>query len=103
MSSRGGFQQATRAYIGARWNGRIPPRRLVWWEVLTVGTLVNAVAGLASLILLTRGIDGGTWVALHFLLLPYNVFLLLAVWRTARAGVFHRALAVGWFGCTLLV
>lgn len=103
MTRSGAPGPAPRGYFGSRWHGHVPQGTLVWWDMVVVGTLINAVTGLASLILLARGVSGGVWAALQLLVLPYNVYLLLAVWRTASDSIALRSLAVCWFGCTLLL
>ena len=90
-------------YFTTRWNGQVPPGTLVWRDMLVVGTLVNAMTGLVSLILLARGVHSGAWAALHLILLPYNLFLLLAIWRTAVNDRFLRLLAACWFSLMLFV
>jgi hypothetical protein len=102
MTTLGSPGQRKRSYFAARWHGEVPLKPLFWWDMLTVGTLVNALAGLVSLMLLARGLHPGLWVAWHFLLVPYNLFLLLVVWRAARDRGGLRSLALCWFGCTFL-
>lgn len=95
--------QASKGYFAVRWCGLIPPGTLFWWDMVVIGTLLNAVAGLISLILLARGVPNGIWGAFYVLLIPYNLFLLLAVWRTASESVTMRSLAICWFACTLIL
>lgn len=71
--------------------------------MLVIGTLVNAVAALVSLILLAKGVHHGVWAAFYVLLIPYNLFLLLSVWRNARESTAMRSLAICWFACTLIL
>lgn len=103
MNSPDVVEQVKSGYFASRWNGHVPPGTLFWWDMVIVGTLVNMVAGLVSLILLAKGVHGGIWAAFHLLLVPYNLFLLVTVWRTAADRAVLRALAVCWFGFTLLV
>jgi len=90
-------------YFSARWNGHRPARSLFWWDVTIVGTLVNGILGLISLILLAKGVDGSVWLALHLLLIPYNLFLVFSVHRNVGSNLIHRGGSIAWFGCTLLV
>lgn len=103
MTEPGACEQATKGYFAVRWRGLIPPGTLFWWDMVVIGTLVNAVAGLVSLILLARGVHNGMWGAFYVLLIPYNLFLLLSVWRTARDSTTIRSLATCWFACTLIL
>lgn len=97
------FEHASKGYFAARWCGLVPSQTLFWWDMVAIGTLLNAVAGLISLILLARGVHNGIAVAFFALLIPYNLFLLLAVWRTARESATIRSLAICWFACTLIL
>lgn len=103
MSESGVSQQTTVGYFAARWRGLIPANTLFWWDMMVVGTLINAVAALVSLILLARGVHNGIWGAFYVLLIPYNLFLLLSVWRTARESATIRSLSICWFACTLIL
>lgn len=103
MNAPNVVEQVNRGYFASRWNGHVSRASLFWWDMVVVGTLVNIVAGLLSLILLVEGVHGGVWAALHLLLVPYNLFLLVAVWRRSVDAAVLRALAVCWFGVMLLV
>lgn len=87
----------------ARWHGQVSHRRLFYWDILGVATLINATLALVSLILLAKGWDGSIWLLLHAVLVPYNVFLLASLWRHVRAPALFRVIGTGWFGMTLLV
>ncbi len=90
-------------YFSARWNGHRPARRLFWWDLTIVGTLINGVLALVSLILLAKGVDGFVWLAWHLVLIPYNLFLVFSVHRNPESSLIHRGGSIAWFGCTLLV
>lgn len=90
-------------YFRERWAGRISFHQLFWWEMFGVATLVNASVSLFSLILLTQGVSGGIWLVLHMILLPYNLFLVTAIWRHRHASLVSRWVALLWLGATLLV
>lgn len=91
------------AFVRSRWHGNISLRRLFWWDTLAVATLVNAVVAMFSLILLAKGLaDTGMWALLHLILLPYNLFLVMAVWRHAQSGSRQRFVTLGWLGATLI-
>jgi hypothetical protein len=90
-------------FFQARWHGQISHRRLFYWDMLGVATLINAMVGLISLILLAKGWNGSIWLLLHAVLLPYNAFLLASVWRHRGASNLFRLVGAGWFGMTLMI
>jgi hypothetical protein len=52
-----------------------------------VGTAISIASSVAALILLGLKLPLGLVLAVHFAPVPYNIFLTIAVWRTAeRAG-----------------
>jgi hypothetical protein len=69
----------------ARWRGLIPLDRLFWRDMVLVGTGFNLVASALALAMLGAKMPLGGALAVHFLPVPYNVFLFLSVWRTAAA------------------
>jgi len=91
------------AFFQRRWRGAVSGQRLFWWDMLSVATLLNATLGMLSLILLTRGLEGSTWLLLHLLLLPYNLFLVAALWRKADVGQPMRLAALVWLAMTVAV
>lgn len=91
------------AFFQQRWRGAVSRHRLFWWDILSVATLLNATLGMVSLILLTRGMDGGLWLLLHLLLLPYNLFLVAALWRQADVGLAMRLGVLLWLALTLVI
>ena len=90
-------------FFRQRWHGQVALHQLFWWDLLAVGTLVNAGFVVFSLILLAQGMAGGYWLTLHALVLPYNLFLVAAVWRHPRAATLQRWLAMAWLGIFLLL
>ncbi|KUM23310.1 hypothetical protein AU467_10280 [Mesorhizobium loti] len=71
-------------FFRARWRGDTPLDRLFWRDMLLAGTAINiASSGLALMLL---GLKLPLWLVLtvHLLPVPYNIFLALAVWRTAE-------------------
>lgn len=76
--------KARQGFLAARWHGQVPLSRLLWWDVAVIGTLVNVATTFAALALLAMKGSTAAALAVHFSALPYNLFLLLAVWRTAE-------------------
>ena len=72
-------------FFQARWRGLVPLDRLFWRDMVLVGTGVNLVSSAAALAALGAKLPLSVALAVHFLPVPYNVFLFLAVWRTASA------------------
>jgi hypothetical protein len=71
-------------FFRSRWQGRVPLDRLFWRDMVLVATAINvASTGLALALL---GLKLPLWLVLtaHFLPVPYNIFLTLAVWRMAE-------------------
>ncbi|NUS18604.1 MAG: hypothetical protein HOQ25_02260 [Mesorhizobium sp.] len=71
-------------FFRARWRGEAPLDRLFWRDMLLVGTAISIASSALALVLL--GLKLPLWLVLtvHFLPVPYNIFLAIAVWRTAE-------------------
>ncbi len=83
-------------FLGRRWHGHLPLPRLLWREMLGWGTAVNLAFSALALGLLAAGVSAGVAVAVHFAPLPWNLFIVAAVWRHAQSRAFSRALAAVW-------
>jgi hypothetical protein len=75
---RGGF-------FASRWHGEAPIDRLFWIDLMLVGTLINLAAAFAAMLLFGFKLPAWIAVAAYLAPLPYNVFLVLAVWRTTES------------------
>jgi hypothetical protein len=84
-------------FFARRWRGDVSLPRVFWLDMLGVGTFVNLLASLGALILLSQKVDPRLAVALHFAPLPYNLFLFMAVWRSAQRTAWIGAVALAWF------
>jgi hypothetical protein len=71
-------------FIGSRWRGETRLTVLYWRDILAIGSLVNLFVGFAALMLAAQGVDFWVAAVVHFAVLPYNVFLVAALWRTPR-------------------
>ena len=95
-------------YFQRRWCGEVALGGLVFRDMLILGTLVNGIATVLSLVALGSGAP--TWVgfAIFLLPLPYNLFLFSCVWRLGGAigglaGTTACVVAALWLvGATLL-
>jgi hypothetical protein len=95
-------------FFTSRWRREVSLGRLVWLDMMLVGTLLNVVAHFAGLMAL--GFKADLWVALAIMQapLPYNIFLVAAVWRTAdiappAAAASARTAAALWLLGSMLV
>ena len=73
------------AYVLERWQSRVRPGRLFWVDMLAIATVLNLFVGFASLMLLAQRADWLWVLALHAIIVPYNLFLAASVWRHPRA------------------
>ena len=96
-----GLVLGTPGFFAARWRGLVSAERLFFIDMLLLGTAINLATSFASLIVL--GLKFPLWASLAVYVspLPYNVFLLLALWRatdrqhTTSAGT-YRIAALCW-------
>lgn len=65
------------------WEGRMPLARTFWEYAIVWGFCLNLITTIACLGLLAAGVDEAIAVPVFFLALPYNLFVLVAVWRAA--------------------
>jgi hypothetical protein len=64
--------------------------------MLGVGTGVNLTATSLALAVMVQDGPDGLAVALHFLPMPYNVFLFVALWRMPDRNALASLIAGGW-------
>ena len=64
---------------------------LYWRDILAVGSIINLFTGFAALMLAAQGVNLLIAAGVHFAALPYNVFLVVALWRTPQ-----RTRAMAW-------
>ena len=83
-------------FFTCRWHGSVDLPLLFWRDMLGVGTLINALATFAALIAASQSVDVGAAAALHFAPLPYNLFLVMSVWRSSQTTPLRRAGALAW-------
>lgn len=89
--------------IGRLWRGEYALGRVFWEFMLAWGTLLNLLTTGASLIAFVNGAPAWAGLALHLSAIPYNLLMLVAVFRAAArepGHPLHRAapvIAVLWF------
>lgn len=71
-------------FFRARWNGEVALERLFWRDMIFIATALNACGSFLALLLLGFKMPLAVVLAAHFAIVPYNLFLTLAVWRTAE-------------------
>lgn len=83
-------------FFGSRWRGEALPNRVYWRDMLLVGSLINLFTGFVALMFAAQG--GALWIAagVHFATLPYNVFLVLALWRAPGSSQVKRWTSLLW-------
>ncbi len=65
------------------WNGRVPLARVFWDWAVIYGSFANLLATGAALTMIVLGWPALLAVAVHFLPVPYNLLMVVAVWRSA--------------------
>lgn len=90
-------------FFADRWQGRVSLSRLFWRDMVMVGSAINLAAGFVVLMLIAQGVSLGLSVALHFLFLPYNLFLAIAVWRAPQGTKVTTSAAALWLVIFTLV
>ncbi|MBA3059831.1 MAG: hypothetical protein KJ614_13010 [Gammaproteobacteria bacterium] len=93
----------TASFIGTRWRGKASLSKLYWRDMLIVGSVINLLAGFAALMIAAQGGDPGVAAIVHFLCLPYNVFLVLALWRTPGCSRFMAWTSLVWLGTVTVI
>jgi hypothetical protein len=97
------------AWIASLWRGEQPLARVFWEYAIAWGTLLNLLCTGAALIVFIKG--GPAWLGLlfHFAAIPYNVLVVVSVWRAAARerdnplSNFARLAVPVWFLAMLIV
>ena len=89
-------------FFSSRWRARVPMRVLFWRDMLLVGTLINVVFTGVALAMAASSMPMALAAAVHFAPLPYNLFLVVAVWRLP-ASALHRWASLAWLAFVTLV
>ena len=72
-----------RNHVARLWSGRTPLKRAFWDYAIIYGTLLNLVTTFAALMALTSGAHAAVALAIFLAPLPYNILVVVAVWRSA--------------------
>jgi hypothetical protein len=89
------------SFFASRWRGEAPLDRLFWRDMLLFGTLLNLLTTAVAIVLLGLKAPMVAVLGVHFLPLPYNIFLFASVWRNADTvggakAAFFRSGALLW-------
>lgn len=63
---------ASEGFFGRRWHGKVPLQRLLWRDMLGIGSLLNLACSVLALVIASRGTALGLAVIVYFAPLPYN-------------------------------
>lgn len=72
------------SYIKARMSGEAPLETVFWRDMLVVGSVVNVVCTAVALAMFAAKYAPALALTVNFLPVPYNAFLLVAVWKAAE-------------------
>jgi len=90
-------------FIGSRWRGETSLAILYWRDMLAVGSTINLFTGFAALMLAAQGVNLVFAAVVHFAMLPYNVFLVVALWRTAQCTRAMAWTSLVWLGAVTVL
>ena len=88
--------------------GALPLKRVLWLDMLVVGTLVNLASLVTMLMLFVAHAPTAAAFAVFLAPIPYNVALFVGVWRSSLKekedwGFFARAIASIWLVAAIVV
>ena len=70
--------------IARLWNGEESLARAFWEYAILYGTLANVIVTIAMFASVAANAPAWVVVVLYVLTIPYNVFIVVAVWRSAQ-------------------
>jgi hypothetical protein len=102
------MQRVREGFFSARWHGNVQLGQLLWQDTILYGTAINVAAAVVALLLYASDAPVLIGTAIYFSPLPYNVYLVAAVWRTTAAAqepwaTGARILALLWFIAMMIV
>ncbi|MCG8508790.1 MAG: hypothetical protein MI741_06135 [Rhodospirillales bacterium] len=72
-----------RKLVRALWRGERPLWEVFWWYTMVFGTLLNLLTTIGFFFLVYLGAPYLVAIAEFALPIPYNIFMVVAVWRSA--------------------
>ncbi|HSA80621.1 MAG TPA: hypothetical protein VLE23_07340 [Geminicoccaceae bacterium] len=85
--------RAAGSFLRRLWAGEIPLARVFWHYAMIGGSVLNVAATLLAMALLAADAPAVFALVAFALPIPYNLFVLVAVWRSASAYEGPRLLA----------
>lgn len=83
MAHDGDRKSSRPSRIGILWRGQAPLGEAFWWYAIALGTLFNVLATFLYLGLHALGLPDAVGLVAFLLPVPYNLFVTVAVWRSA--------------------
>lgn len=80
-----GSRHGTIKLVKCLWAGQLPLEQAFWHYAVGYGLLINIVTSLAFLALIADDANLSLLVLAFALPIPYNVFVVVAVWRSANS------------------
>jgi hypothetical protein len=90
-------------FIASRWRGEASVTVIYWRDILAVGSLVNLSTSFIALMLAAQGVNLLIVAGVHFAVLPYNVFLVIALWRTPQRTRIMAWTSLMWLGAVTVL
>jgi hypothetical protein len=84
-------------FFADRWRAQACFQTVFWRDLVILGTLINVSFSIVGLMFVAQGYSGLFALTLYFLIFPYNVFLLLSIWRWPGVKSIFKAASGGWF------
>ena len=91
------------SFFARRWNSGVKLRLLLWRDMVGVGTLVNLSTSFVAVTMLIQELPTAYPVLVHLAPLPYNLFLLAAVWRSTERTASAMMIGSIWFALMTIV
>jgi hypothetical protein len=91
------------SYFSERWQARILFRDLFWRDLIVRGTLINLLITFVGLMVVAQGYPSSWAVVSQLLVVPYNLFLVVAVLRWPGVSASYKVSAGAWFVLASLV
>ena len=67
------------------WSGQVPLAVAFWHFAVLYGLLINVVASATFMALMAAEVSTAIGIVVNLLPVPYNIFMVVAVWRSAGA------------------
>lgn len=90
-------------FFARRWRGELPVATLWWRDMFAIGSGINLLASFLALMLVAQGARTGVAMVVHFAPVPYNLFLLTALWRHPSRTPPFSMLGAAWFAVMLVI